>query len=856
MDLEDELQQLMEKRREIDRALLERHAADMAVLFTDIVGSTAYFEKRGDIEGLALVRRHNDLLFPVVAAHRGRIVKTIGDAIMAVFDRAEDGVACAVALQERLASEAVGAGEERIRIRIGVHAGRVLKDGDDVFGDTVNTAARVQGAADAEEIVVSVSCLEALPAGHGWLAMPRPPLAAKGKSAPVAVVSIAWRPEDKADLAALSPAARELFLLEIGRGPAGLRVAAMDGEAERGTVKAYADVSLAGEQIERLAEPFAVLAHDGGQAAYTAALVDKGRALFETTLPERVRSRILETARHTVRLHLEDTLVHVPWELCHDGQDFLGCRFSIGRMVAARADAAVPAPGAESTEAVVVANPSGDLLHAEEEGRMVAALFEQAMPGRVVHKSGALTRAELLALAARARVLHFAGHIAKKSAAQDGGFLVKDGVVTPGDLEAALGRGAPLLVFANGCHASTGERWQEGGASSLAQALLLAGVRHSLAPLWSVPDSDALSFALRFYEAALAGVPFGEATRRARRALASSHTAPLSFAGYILYGDPRATLPQEDARLPLRGRTRSGSQPRVASQAASQPASQPAPQPAPQEAATLARTPSARSARPPPTPAPTPAASTPAALTPAALTPVGPTPLASGTAPAPPRGLSIVALGAAGGLVIGAVLVAALALSRGAPEVERPGEGGGAEVQEPGGGAAPAPAPGARVHTGPVRVSVMPFKSSGAPDAAFDYLKLGLPEVLVTAFAESAGRGVQIIERGQIDVDIQELEFSQSKYVDPATRAALGKIGGAEVAVLGAYQVSAAGGEAKPALRFTARFVDVETGEILAAAKVDGKADDVFGLQDALAVEVKKAIADVQARMRPAGGAP
>jgi TolB-like protein len=98
-------------------------------------------------------------------------------------------------------------------------------------------------------------------------------------------------------------------------------------------------------------------------------------------------------------------------------------------------------------------------------------------------------------------------------------------------------------------------------------------------------------------------------------------------------------------------------------------------------------------------------------------------------------------------------------------------------------------------------------------------------------------------------VDIGELDFSQSKYVDPKTRAALGKIAGAEVAVLGAWQLAGSGDDAP--LRFTARFVDVETGEVLSAAKVDGKKSDVFALQDKLADEAARSMALVAARMRP-----
>ncbi|OGQ11165.1 MAG: hypothetical protein A2138_26365 [Deltaproteobacteria bacterium RBG_16_71_12] len=164
--------------------------------------------------------------------------------------------------------------------------------------------------------------------------------------------------------------------------------------------------------------------------------------------------------------------------------------------------------------------------------------------------------------------------------------------------------------------------------------------------------------------------------------------------------------------------------------------------------------------------------------------------------------------------------------------------------------AAPSPAPAKLLHVGPVRMSVMPFQSTGAPDATLDYLKQGLAEVIVTALVGDGARaggqqGVQIVERGQIEVDVAELDFQQSRYVDARTRAQLGKIAGCEVAVLGAYQ--AAGDQ----LRFTARFVDVETGEVLVAAKSDGTKADVFELQDRLAADVRRAIGDVKARMRP-----
>jgi len=156
-----------------------------AVLFTDIVGSTRYFETNGDTAGLAMVQRHNGLLFPCITGRGGRVVKTIGDAILAVFEDVGSAVAAALDVHETLENDA-GAGNERIRVRAGLHAGLVLRHGDDIYGDVVNTAARVSSAAKGGEVLVSRAVAEALPRGTPS-PVARTPLTAKGKQAPVEV---------------------------------------------------------------------------------------------------------------------------------------------------------------------------------------------------------------------------------------------------------------------------------------------------------------------------------------------------------------------------------------------------------------------------------------------------------------------------------------------------------------------------------------------------------------------------------------------------------------------------------------------------------------------------------------------
>lgn len=73
----------------------------ITILFTDIEGSTRYWDTRGDIDGRLMVDYHNRLIFPVIKKFKGKIVKTIGDAIMASFSRSEQAVKAAIAIQQK-----------------------------------------------------------------------------------------------------------------------------------------------------------------------------------------------------------------------------------------------------------------------------------------------------------------------------------------------------------------------------------------------------------------------------------------------------------------------------------------------------------------------------------------------------------------------------------------------------------------------------------------------------------------------------------------------------------------------------------------------------------------------------------
>src|ERR1700743_3292902 len=132
---------------------------DITLLFTDLKGSTALYDRIGDLNAFALVQRHFDLLQDVVTRHNGAIIKTIGDAVMATFLEPADAVGAALAMRNEIDTFNGKQADRALILKIGIHKGAAiavtLNERLDYFGQTVNIAARVQQLADAEEIFIS-----------------------------------------------------------------------------------------------------------------------------------------------------------------------------------------------------------------------------------------------------------------------------------------------------------------------------------------------------------------------------------------------------------------------------------------------------------------------------------------------------------------------------------------------------------------------------------------------------------------------------------------------------------------------------------------------------------------------------
>jgi class 3 adenylate cyclase len=136
----------------------------LTFLFTDLKGSTALYERVGDLVAYDLVRQHFHILYEVVAAETGAVVKTIGDAVMATFQTPDRALAAALRMREEMTRINAERKNEDLLLKIGIHEGPclavTLNNSQDYFGQTVNMAARVQGLASSRAIFVTKSVVE------------------------------------------------------------------------------------------------------------------------------------------------------------------------------------------------------------------------------------------------------------------------------------------------------------------------------------------------------------------------------------------------------------------------------------------------------------------------------------------------------------------------------------------------------------------------------------------------------------------------------------------------------------------------------------------------------------------------
>jgi class 3 adenylate cyclase len=250
---------------------------ECAVLFADVAGSTALYEVLGDERAFALIEDCLSTMSVCTVELRGRVIKTIGDAVMSVFHSADDAAAAAAEMQLRVERLGPTVGRS-LGLRIGFHFGPVVARDNDVFGDAVNLASRLCDLASKGQTVTDEETAHRLsdryaPSLRSLFSIP-----VKGKAQEVALIELTWQPATEERTLIVSAHARagsgqallELDLdgAQVEMGPQRRKVTiGRDLEADF-TVRDRS-VSRAHAMIERRRERFVLVDHSSNGSFVT-----------------------------------------------------------------------------------------------------------------------------------------------------------------------------------------------------------------------------------------------------------------------------------------------------------------------------------------------------------------------------------------------------------------------------------------------------------------------------------------------------------------------------------------------------------------------------------------------------------
>jgi len=344
--------------------------------------------------------------------------------------------------------------------------------------------------------------------------------------------------------------------LYFSREQRSLKVSFFEGSQK--ALRPYEIHEAAWEQIEKTAgEIFAILQRanrtTGLAPEILAGLKKSGQILFDLLIPAQAKDKLAATTATVLTLHLEDTLIHLPWELLYDGREFLCRRFAMGRIASTR-----QAPTARSfrvlqapLRVLIIADPRRDLPACYREGLDLKKFLDRQRDIiQVDFKSHPVDIAFVKANIRDYDIVHYAGHAYYDAAnPSESGWLLSDGTLKASEITALGGfQPMPALLFCNACQSGRSDPWKNHDEIfGLANAFLLAGVQHYVGTFWEIVDEPGLGFAKYFYESIAKGEAVGTALRSARRAAAdASGSQNLSWANYMLYGEPGANFTAAD----------------------------------------------------------------------------------------------------------------------------------------------------------------------------------------------------------------------------------------------------------------------------------------------------------------------
>ncbi|MGE4073082.1 MAG: adenylate/guanylate cyclase domain-containing protein [Lysobacterales bacterium] len=178
----------------------------ITILFADIAGSTKLFEKLGDVGARSITSAVLSVLTEITQQHGGRVIKTIGDELMCTFPGPMAGIMSAIDMQRRVHGDLIWQ-RDFLAVRIGLHHGEALLEEGDVYGDAVNTAARMTQMAKREQIVTTLTTIQGMSNSSMIRTRHLGDVRVAGKHNPVEIVDVIWQ-EDTSNVTMVARAIR------------------------------------------------------------------------------------------------------------------------------------------------------------------------------------------------------------------------------------------------------------------------------------------------------------------------------------------------------------------------------------------------------------------------------------------------------------------------------------------------------------------------------------------------------------------------------------------------------------------------------------------------------------------------
>ena len=339
-----------------------------------------------------------------------------------------------------------------------------------------------------------------------------------------------------------------------GEGPVSLELIQQSTDELRFARMPYAEVLVHGPVLDQLGASIRSQVEGGARGVPSGVrttvrradpFVTCGQGLFNELLPMRqLDVRFIREPLSDLKsaLLVATNVPEVPWELLHDGTDFLGLRYEMGRSLRARGpEWRAPRPDS-SWQCLIIANPTGDLPTATVEAKTVKESLEAkglACDYLAEEEASFDNLLECLSTT-EYDIIHYSGHIDRVDAAGEYGFVLRGSQFFSASSIKTHVR-SPSIAFLNGCNSGA-------VVQGLTEAFLATGAQMVIGTLFRTPSRGAAAFAEKFYTDFLNGASAGEAMRQARLHVKSLDNCGASWACFVLYGDPRFSL-----RLKLEG---------------------------------------------------------------------------------------------------------------------------------------------------------------------------------------------------------------------------------------------------------------------------------------------------------------